>query len=437
MIRIIVWKELLEHLRSLRFSIGFILIVSLFVVNGIAWNVRYRQEMVRFRTGQREMEEQIQRRANMGLFFVSYGATIWRPCSPLAFCSGGYTHGLPDVARVTAFRIRGFDQKADRNPLLVRVDLDWVFIVGLLGSLIALLMTYDGIAGEKERGSLRMALSNSVPRDILLCGKYLAAMAVVCAPILIGATLALVIISWGGEGGLPPEGCIPLIGTLAGGLLCISAFVWMGLLVSSRTAHSSLSLLVLLTAWAILAVFIPSSGGLIGDKLAPVPRASEVEKRATTAELEKTDDRERVAVRKAIYDDYWRQLIHQIEVAQRGTQISPVAAFRYLGEALCATGVLRYRFFMEQVGQYRRRLLEFVKREDAKDPESSHELIPGHLGAISGRPVRPEEVPHFVFREAPLDDRMGGATESLALLLLFNVVFFAGAYWSFRKYDVR
>lgn len=443
MIRIILWKELLGHLRSLRFSISLSLIVGLFVVSGMVWNVRYGHEMAQFRAGQQEMEEEIDRSANRGLFYVAFGAPVWKPPSPLAFCAGGYGRGMPNVARVDAFRIKGFDQKADRNPLLFRMDLDWVFIVGLLGSLMALLMTYDGVAGEKERGSLRMTLANRVPRDVLLWGKYLAAMVVVIVPVLIGATLALVIISWGGEGGLSSEEWIPLTGILAGGLLCISAFVWMGLLISSRTSYSSLALLMLLMVWAILAVFIPNSGGLLGDKLSPVPAASEVAERAAAAHNAETSQEGRHRIRAAvdaaqrIREEYWRRLVHQIDVAQRATQVSPVAAFRYLGEAFSGTGVLRHRTFLDQVQKYRRRLFDFVNREDAKDPESTHELLPGYMKTISQRPVRPEEVPRFVYREASLGDRISEATRSAALLLFFNVIFFAGAYWSFRRYDVR
>ena len=143
------------------------------------------------------------------------------------------------------------------------------------------------------------------------------------------------------------------------------------------------------------------------------------------------------AAQRAVRAEYWRQLVHQIDVAQKATQISPVAAYQYLGEAFCSTGVLRYRAFMLQADQYRRQLFEFIKQRDATDPNSNHKLIQGHTPTISRLPVHPEEVPRFAFREAPLNERFQQATRSVVILLLFNLIFFIGAYWSFRRCDVR
>ena len=56
---------------------------------------------------------------------------------------------------------------------------------------------------------------------------------------------------------------------------------------------------------------------------------------------------------------------------------------------------------------------------------------------ISSQPVRAEEVPRFVFGEVSFTERRRQATSGLAVLALYNLVFFAGAYWSFRTYDVR
>jgi hypothetical protein len=48
---------------------------------------------------------------------------------------------------------------------------DLMFIVKIVLSLFAILFTYDTIVGEKEKGTLKLALSNDVPRDRLILGK--------------------------------------------------------------------------------------------------------------------------------------------------------------------------------------------------------------------------------------------------------------------------
>ncbi|MEW6754476.1 MAG: DUF3526 domain-containing protein, partial [Candidatus Latescibacterota bacterium] len=221
------------------------------------------------------------------------------------------------------------------------------------------------------------------------------------------------------------------------GLLCLSAFVWLGLLVSSRTASASLALLVLLMLWALLAVFVPSSGGLIGDRLVRVARATDVEERATNPLPDAPDGDEKEAARRAIREEHWRGLVRQVEVAQAGTQVSPIAAYAYLAEALCGTGVLRFRAFLAQADEYRQRLYDYVKREDAADPESSHKLIRGHYPTMSHRPVSAEDIPRFAFREAPLEARLEQGATSLLVLVAYNLVCAAAAFWSFRRYDVR
>jgi ABC-type transport system involved in multi-copper enzyme maturation permease subunit len=440
MLRAILSKELLEHLQSLRFAVGFVLIVTLFAAGSGVWNVRYSEEIEKYRDGVEELEQTLALTARSGLGqFAMMSATLRLPPSPAGFMSGGYSHGLPNAANVNASQVWDFEQQADRNPLLFRRDLDWTFSIGLLSTLLALLVTYDAVAGEKERGSLRQLMANQVSRNLLLWGKYLASMAILSVPLLAGALVSLLVVSLGGSIGIPDGIGLPLLGVAVGGLLCVSAFVWLALFVSSRTGNSSFALLILLMVWAVLVVFVPNSGGLIGNRLAPVPRASDMQRQIE--EVWRTipqNGQEQETALRAVRSEYWRQLVRQIEVAQQITQYSPVAAFRYLGEAVCSTGISRFQLFVDQVGRYRQQMFEFVEREDAKDPESSHELIPGHQGTISAKPVEHmDEIPRFHFREDQLGARLQLGMQSIVILLLYNLVFATGAFWSFRRYDVR
>jgi len=439
MLRAILSKELLEHLQSLRFAVGFALIVTLFAAGSGVWNIRYREEVEKYRDGVEELEKTLKLTGRSGIMeFTMMIATLRLPPSPAGFMSGGYSHGLPNAVNVNASQVQKFEQQADRNPLLFRRDLDWTFAIGLLGTLLALLVTYDGIAGEKERGSLRQLMANQVPRNLVLWGKYLASMTILSVPLLAGGLVSLLVVSMGGSIGIPEGIGLLLLGVAVGGLLCISTFVWLALLVSSRTDNSSFALLVLLMIWAVLVVFIPNSGGLIGNRLAPVPRASDMQRQIEEIWRTTRNGQEQEAALRAIRSEYWRQLVRQIEVAQQATQYSPVSAFRYLSEAICSTGISRFRLFADQASRYRQELFEFVEREDAKDPESSHKMVPGHQGTISAKRVEHmDEIPRFRFRKDQLGARLQLGTQSIVILLLYNLIFAAGAFWSFRRYDVR
>ena len=58
-------------------------------------------------------------------------------------------------------------------------------------------------------------------------------------------------------------------------------------------------------------------------------------------------------------------------------------------------------------------------------------------GTISKKPVDFSTVPKFVERDLGLGKSLQLAIWDIGLLVLFNLVFFAAAFVSFLKYDVR
>ena len=213
MLRVLIWKELLQYLRSLRFSLSFVSIVVLFIVGAVAWNARIDREWEEYQHAVRESEDVLGESAQQSLHHLYFATVaVWNPPSPLSFASAGYGRGMPSVARIwRATRIEGFEQRADRNPLLFRMDLDWVFIVGTLGTLVVLLLTYDAISGEKERGSLRQMLANRLARDQVILAKYIAAMVVASVPVSVGCLISLLLVGAGGHLGLTGS-ALPALG---------------------------------------------------------------------------------------------------------------------------------------------------------------------------------------------------------------------------------
>jgi len=161
--------------------------------------------------------------------------------------------------------------------------LDWVFIVGGILSFAALVLTYDGISGERETGTLRLCLSNPLPRSTLLWGKFVGATITLMIPLIIGICMSLLIVS--------VSGVIPLAGghfkqigvILLLSILYISVFVALGLFVSSLTQTSPVSLVLLLLAWVFLVVIIPKSGGLLASELIKLPSSGSFWQKAADA----------------------------------------------------------------------------------------------------------------------------------------------------------
>ncbi len=84
------------------------------------------------------------------------------------------------------------DSKYESNPVFsVFGALDLTFIVKIVLSLFAILFTYDAIVGEKERGTLKLTLSNRVPRDRLILGKVIGGFVSLLIPLIIPLILSL------------------------------------------------------------------------------------------------------------------------------------------------------------------------------------------------------------------------------------------------------
>ena len=52
-------------------------------------------------------------------------------------------------------------------------------------------------------------------------------------------------------------------------------------------------------------------------------------------------------------------------------------------------------------------------------------------------PIDPYELPLYNYEEASTSELINGALPDIGILIMFNLVFFAGAFIAFLKYDVR
>ena len=440
MLGVILWRELLDHLQSLRFAVGFVLIVGCFVASAVSWNVRQPRDAV---TQQKVVEE-----GGRVLVFVPRGdhrtyslgsPDLRRPLSPLGFIAGGHDRGLPNHAEVHGGGI-DLEQKGDRNPLLLRRDIDWAFVIGFLGTLLALLLTHDSIAGEKEGGTLRQTLANPVPRDLLLLAKYAAALISVSIPVLVGAVLGLLLMGVAGTIELAAGLWGAVLAGLAAGVLCLSAAVWLGLFISCRTGNAALALMAGLVVWSVLAVFIPGTGSLTARHLAPAPSHSDL-KRGLQRIWREHRGEETAAMVARTRQDHWQRNLRQMDVAQAVTRISAVTAYRYFAEAISSTGIVHYRDYLAQAEAYRRHFLDYSAGLSLESP-SSHDLsspagVSAYQASLAAARAAKEKAPRFQFLVPTLAERFAGAAASVVILLLYNLLFFLGAFYSFRRYDVR
>ena len=297
----IVVRELYDHLSSLRFALTTLLILILMIGNAVVYLGEYKQRMGIYRGRTIGSQNRLQSRCETLYDLALRGpGHLYKKPSPLAFCAdGGEKLLLNEVRGSTDGRVRRWwngdtsyefteiwalayppnvdilfiaeQVPSERSIMPDYIKIDWGFVTAVLLSFMGILFTFDSISGERERGTLRLMLSNSISRNAVICGKFLGAFWTIAIPFLLGAIVSISIIYL--SKAVPFDGShwvrLGLIICVA--LIYTSIFIFLGILVSSRVRESSTSLAILLLIWTVWVVLLPNALGSLGNRLhAPV-----------------------------------------------------------------------------------------------------------------------------------------------------------------------
>ena len=470
-------RELLDHLMSVRFGLTLLITVALMVVNGIIFSgPGHRMRMEEYRDRLEESAGWVERNAgNLGDLAVRGPGDLVKRPSPLAFVAFGRENFLPSQIGARAesswggswgFMIHLPWYLSYRSPQAPPstgivpdfVEIDWVFIVGFCLSLMALLLTYDGVCGERHEGSLRLLLSGPVPRYSVLLGKFAAAWAVLAAALSVGVVIDLLILGLRGHLQLDGDLSLRLAPVLAACLLYLACFVGLGLLVSTLSERPSASLVSLLLLWTVLLVLLPNTvAGVVSyfEDPGADEKAHHSQQQALTEQHQvwnkstPVDDDERppyefVEIFSTFLSERLRldvsfeeeRLRRQLRPVQLGVSLSrgsPYGMFQYAMESLAGTGLPRHLRFLASARRYAQTFRQFTDARDQADPDSYHlfGLAPG----LSSDPVPVEAIP--VFHE---DQSVGSIVEDtvddLSLMALFALVVLMAANAAFLRMDV-
>ncbi len=468
-------REIYDNLNSLRFALTTVLLLALMVTNAVKHLREHPKRVQRYQDAVTESLNHLTDRANDSLYTLAqYGpGNFYKKPSPLHFCANGGETLLPDAVEVDEPPV--FMTDAEGNRLLEGIwslsypdanlqnknvgpkvsQVDWAFIIGYILSLIALWFTFDAFSGEREQGTLRLMLANSIPRHTVLIGKFLGALFSISIPFALAVLVNLLLISTASTVHLTTEawGRLGIIFCLA--LLYTSLFVALGLLVSARVQQSAVSLMILLLTWVTFVVFMPSTLASIASSFSPAMSFDEYWKqrnpiqenlwdkykeRRRSSELDdsKLRAKSEFYTENAERDERWQEeqlkyRTSQVHRARAITSISPATLLQHLIEGFAGTGFERHLQFVENTQRYARQLREFVADTDRADPESLHIL--GVREGTSKKPISPESVPRFE-DTLNLSRDFNTAAMELLLLTLFVLVLLSGAYLAFVRVEV-
>ena len=469
-------KELRAHLLSFRFLASFVILFVVVVVTAFVLTGDYVRQLDEYSARQTELNRYLRTYAH----FNRIGGVLRPTQPPVPFQT--LIRGLTADVNMEAF---------DNDPLPVMFPLiDLTFIVTILVSLIALILTYDAVSGEKEDGTLKLMLANGLPRSKIILAKAAGAGLTLLGPLVVSLAAGLLVIvldprvDWTGADWL----ALGLI--LVGAVVFAAVFALIGILVSSIHRSSATSIMTSLFIWTLLVLVVPNLSPYVASFLSPAPsrirvaretaRLTDVDRddlgrklqdryqaevlkaypvlgeRLTEAELKRrvAEDPEyrtafeahRAASQRAwseanriqrekaavLEEDLSRKEAAQTGLARDISMISPLADFSYLATDLSSTGTRNRVHFGRLArlwgqGFYQDYQPKKVAELRAKDPTMD----------TSNTAVDMTDAPRFRYTEEGLGGRVRAALPPFAVLLGYGVVLFAAAYVSFIRYDVR
>lgn len=472
MIRQIIHKEILENLLSFRFILSLVLIILLFAVGGFVFVGKYKQQSRDYWSKTNENLAGLKDQSRQLYRLAFYKQSIWRRPKPLTLCAEGFEKSLPNCFTFDVFSNDLPEIKGRGNFTLSHFSsIDWAFIVSVILSFLAMVFTYDSVSGEKEDGTLRQMLANTIPRHEVLLGKYLGVVLTIGIPLFIGLLVSLIIVVASNVVVISGLDWLKILALVPVSFLYLSIFILLGMFVSSRTAYPANSMVMLLLIWVVVVILIPSFGRIISEVSGQAPNPTELERNLAEIWTEMWSNNERYGeragnaspnlswpgnnppararLRNAITDarekareDYHNKMLAQAFIGRNLTCFSPTVIYQRASETLAGTGISRCVNLREQIKEYQAELKEYIRSKDAEDSLSLHLLFPeGGLvrawRAISQNPVDFTTVPKFQERDLGLRQSLKSAVWDIGLLALFNLVLFTASFVSFLRYDVR
>jgi ABC-type transport system involved in multi-copper enzyme maturation permease subunit len=307
---------------------------------------------------------------------------------------------------------------------------DFLYVVRVVLSLVALLFGFDQVSRERELGTLKLLLGSSISRARVLAGKWIGNFLSLAVPFLLVTLLGTALLFLDPEVRFSTGQLVRLGLILALSLLYLGFFLSLGMLISALTRRAATSIIVLLFIWALCVFIIPNLGTLLARQFVSVPSV-----RALSEKRQQTWTRE---VLLSLKDQNWQSHMRTISgendkmaldyrlkferlvrISRDINRVSPAASFLDGSSEIAGTGV----------GEESRLKEEIVRYKDS---------IIDQIIANEGSGKRDAQYPAFIHQPRPLAEIFAaGALFDTAWLVFFNILSFTLAYVAFVRYDVR
>ncbi len=471
MFKLIFLKELREIIQSSRFTISFAVCSVLIILAFFMGAQNFLASQAQYEAAIQENRNQIA--SNTDWQMVEH--SIMLPPQPLMTLVNGVSN---DIGRNIAMSGRGElnaqNTRFNDEPIFAIFRfMDLEFIFGIILSLFAIIFAYDSINGEKVRGTLKLCFANSVSRASFIGGKL--------AGSFVGLGLALMIPMLIGCAILPLLG-IQLTGDewirlgliLFAGIAYFGLFLALALAISAATSKPSNAFLIGLVVWIFAVLIVPRASVLVSARLVEVPNIDEITSQKNRYRMQLFDeDRPKMAdfsvepdtpmedvmgqfssfmaelgaarqekmdiFNGRLNEDFRNKRRAQEKLALSLSRVSPTSAFTLASTELAGTSLRLQNRYMDEAYNYQKSYGDFMTEKTGNNRGGGIRMVMVTTGddAQEPEPLDPDEMPRFEFTTQTAGEATTNSVLDLGLLLLFNLLFFGGAFTAFIKYDLR
>lgn len=460
--------QIVDGLKDSRFLFLAAVVLIAFIVNGMTYADRYHLAYEDWRNSTvgttRFLEARIDNLQNL----VRYFQPMFKPPSALAFIADGGEDNMPNSMYVNAFLYLNPERQNRGNEMLPAFPpVDWVFIVGTVMSLLAIMLGFRAVCGEKRDGTLGLLLSYQVSRLKLFFGKYFGLVSVLIITFIVAVAINLSILHLSGALPITWQVITNIGWSVLISLLFLSLILLFALAISSLVRIPAVALVILLISWLLGIIAVPGLARILGENAVDVPSETDVNRDIQAARSDIWDNakegagswysnpeyrftqaaRNRAEVYLAIADA--RQKIHnraararmnQAELIHSIAALSPFGLLNKSLQELSGTGITGFKALNDAAQRYQQQLHSFTVERDRIDPDSPHNIYFGvESGCFSTKPVELSTIPrnHILWPEGGLPRNQQLPWIGLLILVATNLVVMLFAFLALLRYDPR
>lgn len=382
------------------------------------------------------------------------------------------------------------DSRNEENPVFALFsELDLTKTVSIVLALFAILFAHSMITAEREDGTLKLIIANSVSRSSILSGKIIGGFVPLALLLIIPALAGFLALTSFGSIAFSWNDWFAITLMVLGFLLYLLVFYLLGLAMSALSRSSFISLMFCLLFWVLSVAILPRVAVYAANASSPPVSLFEMEKKLQTVRnnyskewakklsdsvnsknltrkqwgenfrdilntVRKEMSQLQMERNRKIYEEYYRKRQRLLNTVETYSRISPTASLNHIIHRLAGSGPDMLPGFEEDLERYvdaltaysKAKYEEFYEEEKNKshgavglqldDDENGFVTLKSVTGYDQTR-VDLSDMPNFRLSETSIDSAVNKSLTDFTVLAFFSILFLTLAYTAFIRYDVR